>query len=240
MTTPARRPIWRAILLALVLVVGVGVAVAYLLPPRPDAGPAASDSPSPSPTPTIPEIARQQVWTSDVASSGEFRTSTATTTSATSHARMVDYVVKVETTLDVDADAAVAEVQAVFDDPRGWSAYGRTSFRAVVEAGEGTLLITIAAPDTAQELCAPLDIERKWNCRVGDTVVINSDRWLYMTPTYDDLGEYRAYLVNHEVGHFLGLGHVGCQAEGAKAPVMMQQSIELDGCVPNAWPREAD
>ena len=40
--------------------------------------------------------------------------------------------------------------------------------------------------------------------------------------------------------HFIGLGHVGCPKEGAKAPVMMQQSIELGGCTPNAWPRDAD
>lgn len=38
------------------------------------------------------------------------------------------------------------------------------------------------------------------NCRVGDDVILNTDRWLYMTPTYDDLAEYRAYLVNHEGG----------------------------------------
>jgi predicted Zn-dependent protease len=43
-------------------------------------------------------------------------------------------------------------------------------------------------------------------------------------------------MVNHEVGHYLGLGHVGCPKKGAKAPVMMQQSISLGGCVPEAWP----
>ena len=44
----------------------------------------------------------------------------------------------------------------------------------------------------------------------GKNVVLNSDRWKYMTPTYDDLGTYRAYLVNHEVGHFLGKGGDQC------------------------------
>lgn len=75
---------------------------------------------------------------------------------------------------------------------------------------------------------------------VGNRVVVNTDRWLYMTPTYDDLAEYRAYLINHEVGHYLGLGHVGCPGAGERAPVMMQQSIDLGGCVRNAWPRESD
>ena len=70
--------------------------------------------------------------------------------------------------------------------------------------------------------------------------MLNSDRWRFMTPTYDDLGAYRAYLVNHEVGSFLGQGVATCPKPGANAPVMMQQGIDLGGCLPNAWPRDAD
>lgn len=247
-TTPSRgtpqprgRNAWRGALLLLLLVVLVGVAWAYLGPGRePGTGPA-SESPSPSPTPSIPEIARQQVWTSDTQASGEYATSTVVLASGTNNARTVDYVVKVETTVpDVVPDEVAREIQKTFDDPRGWSGYGKTSFRAVAEPTDDTLVIYIASPDTTQKLCAPADVERKWNCRNGNSVVLNSDRWLYMTPTYDDLGTYRSYLVNHEVGHFLGLNHVDCPGKGDKAPVMMQQSVDLGGCVPNAWPKEAD
>jgi hypothetical protein len=50
-------------------------------------------------------------------------------------------------------------------------------------------------------------------------------------------------LVNHEVGHLLGQHHPAdpqCRAPGRPAPVMAQQSTELEGCLPNAWPLPAE
>lgn len=81
--------------------------------------------------------------------------------------------------------------------------------------------------------CAPAQTHGTWNCRIGGEVVLNSDRWLRMTPTCDDLVEYRAYMVNHEVGHFLGHDHADCPGKGEPAPVMLQQSRALEGCLAN-------
>jgi hypothetical protein len=80
----------------------------------------------------------------------------------------------------------------------------------------------------------------EWSCRVGRFVIINQERWKHASPAWNAahgaLRDYRHMVVNHESGHFLGLGHAGCPGPGRPAPVMMQQSKGLGGCHFNPWP----
>lgn len=129
---------------------------------------------------------------------------------------------------------------AVLGDARGWSLGGSVRFVRVASGGQFSLVL--ASPsvvDAAATVCSPL-----YSCRVGRQVLINDRNWREATPGWraanGSLAEYRRYVVDHEVGHFLGFGHVGCARSGARAPVMMQQSKGLQGCAPAGWPTRGE
>jgi len=50
------------------------------------------------------------------------------------------------------------------------------------------------------------------------------------------LKDYRQYLVNHEAGHALGLPHPRRRYATSLVPVMVQQTLGLQGLRPNVWP----
>jgi hypothetical protein len=146
--------------------------------------------------------------------------------------RPVDIVFRLENHARVPGWEDV--VRATLFDARGW---GRAGFRFV--EGGGPYRIVLAEPDEAEALCRPYDVFRKYSCQLGPVVVLNASRWRDATPQWTgDLASYRQMLVNHEVGHLLGMKHpkVQCPAAGRPAPVMAQQSTELRGCLPNPWP----
>lgn len=151
------------------------------------------------------------------------------------------YSVQVENGINLSARQAAAEIQAVLAHPRGWAAHGRGSFQLVADDPDFT--IKIATPDTADRLCASVgDTRGELNCEVKDGVVVNLRRWKLGSPTFDGPpAAYRHLIINHEVGHEIGIrGHLGCPGEGKLAPVMMQQIKGLDGCRSNAYPYDAD
>lgn len=146
------------------------------------------------------------------------------------------YRVEIEQGLSVNGDAVAATIHKTLTDPRGWQAVHPVNFERT-DKPDADLRIILATPTLTDKLCLPLDTGGEVSCRVEDRVVLNAKRWLYAVPAYNgNVALYRNYLVNHEVGHALGHGHSTCTTPKTPAPVMMQQTKGLAGCLPNAWP----
>ncbi len=129
-----------------------------------------------------------------------------------------------------------AKVASVLADDRGWTLDGQVSFSRVASGCNFTVWLAAAAelPGFSSACSA------SWSCRVGANVIINYDRWVGASSAWNQSGgsldDYRSMVINHEVGHWLGFGHLYCGGSGQLAPVMQQQSIDLQGCRFNPWP----
>lgn len=167
-------------------------------------------------------------------SSGKYDWSTTTAAPAGSEGTLHRYAVAVETTAKLKANTAAATIADVLNDPRSWTGSGDVRFALVAKANADVNLY-LASTKTAAELCGS-DAEAAHSCTKGNTVVINAEAWKAGAATYDDLADYRTYLINHAAGQLLGEKAAQCPGKGKKAPVTMQQSADLDGCTANPWP----
>lgn len=154
--------------------------------------------------------------------------------------RAVTLLIRAEDGAGVDAEAFAAEALTILNDERGWGPIEGVSFARTDDPAAADLTLTIASPATTEVLCGELPTRGYTSCGRVDTVNINAARWAHGADAFTAAGgsieEYRIYLLNHEVGHPLGQWHVDCPAPGAAAPVMLQQTLRLQGCVPNGWP----
>jgi len=159
-------------------------------------------------------------------------------------------VVNNTVTYDVDTKGTITADFAEFktfanqtlNDGRGWARMG-VSFQEVGSGGDFTLVLSEASqvPSFYPSVCSV-----DWSCTVGRYVIINQDRWLGASDAWNNaqprgsLRDYRNMVINHETGHWLGHGHLGCGGAGQLAPIMQQQSIDLQGCAFNPWPLSSE
>jgi hypothetical protein len=159
---------------------------------------------------------------------------------STAKGRVVRYSVEVEQGLGVDEATVAATVRDVLLDKRGWQKEDGIRFVNVSPAQERAgahvdIRVTLASPGLTDRLCAPLRTLSQVSCWNNGRAVLNLRRWQLGDDSYgDDVERYRIYQVNHEVGHGLGHQHRSCPAKGERAPIMVQQTLSLQGCKP--WP----
>ncbi|HKJ56157.1 MAG TPA: DUF3152 domain-containing protein [Nitriliruptoraceae bacterium] len=144
---------------------------------------------------------------------------------------VVTYDVSVRGGVATDVDHFRRVVATALADNRGWNLGGSVQFREVSSGGR--MHVVLASPAAV----AAVGCQPAWSCRTGDLVMINDHNFSGATSAWTlSLREYQTYVVLHEVGHWLGHGHVFCPAGGGTAPTMQQQSISRQGCVNHVWP----
>lgn len=147
-----------------------------------------------------------------------------------------NYGIRIEPSLGLDPLCIKNLLFLILNNDLGWKNVANKSFQ-LTSAEDSDYIYIFASPDKTDELCAPIETNSIYSCRNENNIVLNFFRWQEGAVDFkNDMETYRIYLINHETGHILGWGHVGCPKEGAVAPVMMQQSKGTDGCVPYGWP----
>ncbi len=151
-------------------------------------------------------------------------------------AKVFRYTVEVENGLDptmFGGDNAFAQmVDQTLDNPKGWTHNPQFAF-VRIDSGKPDFRISLVSPMTVREGCGyEFRLETScYNPLYGSErqarVFINEARWVRgALPFEGDVGSYRQYVINHEVGHAIGyLRHEPCDKQGGLAPVMMQQTF---------------
>ncbi len=181
-------------------------------------------------------------------------------------AKTFTYTVEVEDGIDTSSfggDEGYARmVTETLGNPKSWTHDPQFAFQRVDDpAVKPDFRVSLTSPVTVREGCG-YEIQIETSCynpiygpEGEPRVFINLARWVRgAVPFQGDIGSYRQYLINHEVGHAMGYtAHEACERNGGLAPIMMQQtfstsdndaarfdpqSVKPDGktCRFNPWP----
>ena len=141
-------------------------------------------------------------------------------------AKVFRYTVEVENGIDptmFGGDDAFAEmVDQTLGNPKGWTHNPQFAF-VRIDNGKPDFRISLVSPVTVRErlrLRIPAGdvlLQPGLRCRTGEArVFINEARWVRgAVPFEGDVGSYRQYVINHEVGHAIGyVRHEPCEQAG--------------------------
>jgi hypothetical protein len=260
-TTPNRRGSRRRWWIAGLIVVALLAAVGMLLPSAPGSAPAPVASSGPAagrvavkPLPSVgatsvkvPKDLMTLPGRVPTKGKGTFTYAAGRGKVLGSKGPLRRFRVAVEKGSNEDPAIFAAQVEATLGDRRSWVGNGQVRLQRVSGSEKPSFTVYLATRDTAGRMCRLGGVNimvrgRPYtSCRATGRVIINLDRWRLSARPYlaakVPLTVYRQYVINHETGHELGYHHEGCPKRGGPAPVMVQQSLTVRGCVPYAWPR---
>ncbi|TRW81158.1 DUF3152 domain-containing protein [Mycolicibacterium sp. 018/SC-01/001] len=151
--------------------------------------------------------------------------------------KVFTYTVEVEDGVDTTSfggdDGFARMVSETLANPKSWTHNPQFGFVRVDDSSgvQPDFRVSLTSPMTVRQGCG-YDIQLEASCynpayEGQPRVFINEARWVRgAVPFQGDIGSYRQYVINHEVGHAIGYPrHEQCAANGELAPVMMQQTF---------------
>lgn len=152
--------------------------------------------------------------------------------------RVLTYTIHTNQQLQSQTTVIQKTVAGIYAAPQGWQ---RAGIRfAYTTTSHPTFTIDFT---TGSQIAAASTIcDSFYNCTVGDTIYVNTTRWLHGDGWPGTFANYHALLINHETGHILGLDEWGCICALSAAPVMLyhQNTTGLHLWRPNPWPITAE
>ena len=148
------------------------------------------------------------------------------------------YTVEIEDGIDTTTfggdDGFAQLVSETLANPKSWTHNPQFAFIRI-DSGQPDFRLSLTSPMTVREGCG-YEIALEASCYnpayldEQPRVFINEARWVRgAVPFQGDVGSYRQYLVNHEIGHAMGFQrHEGCGENGDLAPIMMQQTFSTN------------
>ncbi len=135
--------------------------------------------------------------------------------------QLFTYTIEVEQGIDLKPyggnDSFASLVDTTLADPRSWAGTGQVSVQRVDGNANPDIRISLSTPDTVHrdEYCG-YSIKYESSCwrRDQTRLMINLARWVRGAVAFGgDIGNYRIYAINHEIGHAFGKDHVGLRQE---------------------------
>ncbi|MCW2655710.1 MAG: hypothetical protein JWR32_6686 [Mycobacterium sp.] len=153
--------------------------------------------------------------------------------------KVFKYTVEVEDGIDTTSfggdDGFARMADQTLANPKSWTHNPQFGF-VRVDNGAPDFRVSLSTPMTVREGCG-YEIELEASCynpsygpNPQPRVFVNEARWVRgAVPFQGDVGSYRQYLINHEIGHAIGYQHhEPCPNNGDLAPVMMQQTFSTN------------